>query len=141
MKVLAVRKDKRKKQSKISGGNETILLVEDDAAVRHATKTMLAEFGYLVLEAADGMEAQAVFAQHRDQINLLLCDLIMPKMNGKETRAGIMKLQPGIKTIFMSGYTSDIIARKGILEPGIHLLLKPLHPAALLAKIREVLDS
>jgi PAS domain S-box-containing protein len=141
LKPLEVQKDRRKKQAKIPRGNETILLVEDDAAVRQVTKTMLEEFGYTVLEAADGQEALAVFVQHRDQVRLLLSDLIMPKKNGRETCAGIMKLKPDIKTIFMSGYTSDIIARKGILDPGIHLLLKPLHPADLLAKIREVLDT
>ncbi|MEI6613278.1 MAG: PAS domain S-box protein [Chrysiogenales bacterium] len=141
LKQLAVQKNRRKQQVKIPGGNETILLVEDDDAVRHVTRSMLEEFGYTVLEAADGQEALAVFVQHRDQVGLLLCDLIMPKKNGKETRAGIMKLKPDIKTIFMSGYTNDIIVRKGILEPGMHLLLKPLHPAALLEKVREVLDS
>jgi PAS domain S-box-containing protein len=141
LKQLTVQKDRRKQQLEIPRGNETILLVEDDAAVRHVTRSMLEEFGYTVLEAADGQEAMAVFARHCDQVRLLLSDLIMPKKNGKETRAGIMKLKPDIKTIFMSGYTSDIIARKGILEPGMHLLLKPLHPAALLEKIREVLDS
>jgi PAS domain S-box-containing protein len=141
LKPQAVRKNRRRLQAKIPQGNETILLVEDDAAVRHVTRSMLEEFGYTVLEAADGQEALAVFEQNRERISLLLSDLIMPKKNGKETRAGIMKLKPDIKTIFMSGYTSDIIARKGILDPGIHLLLKPLHPAALLEKIREVLDS
>ncbi len=141
LKSLTVRKDKRRKKLKIPRGTETILLVEDDAAVRHATRAILEEFGYTVLEAADGLEALAMFEAHRDQVRLLLCDLIMPKKNGKETRAGIVKLQPNIKTLFMSGYTSDIIARKGILEPGMHLLLKPLHPTALLEKIRQVLDS
>jgi two-component system cell cycle sensor histidine kinase/response regulator CckA len=141
LKPLQVQKDRRRQQPVIPTGNETILLVEDDTAVRHVTRSMLEEFGYTVLEAADGQEALAVFKRHSEQICLLLSDLIMPKKNGKETRAGIMKLKPDIKTIFMSGYTSDIIARKGILEPGTHLLLKPLHPAELLAKIREVLDS
>jgi len=141
LKPQAVRKSRRRQQARIPQGKETILLVEDDAAVRHVTRSMLEEFGYKVLEAADGQEALEVFAQHCERISLLLSDLIMPKKNGKETRAGIMELKPDIKTIFMSGYTSDIIARKGILDPGIHLLLKPLHPAALLEKIREVLDS
>jgi len=138
---LAVRKSKRKKQAKIPRGDETILLVEDDAAVRHATKSLLEEFGYTVLEAADGMEALAVFAAHRDQVRLLVCDLIMPKLNGQETRAGILKLKPDVKTLFISGYTNDIITRKGILDPEVHMLLKPLHPAKLLEKIREILDS
>jgi two-component system cell cycle sensor histidine kinase/response regulator CckA len=141
LKPQLVQKDRRKMQTKIPRGDETILLVEDDAAVRHVTKSMLEEFGYTVLEASNGMEALELFKRYREQVQLLLSDLIMPKKNGKETRAEITKLKPDIKTIFMSGYTSDIIARKGFLEPGTQLLLKPLHPAALLRKIREVLDS
>jgi len=82
-----------------------------------------------------------MFEHNRDRIQLLLSDLIMPKMNGKETQTALMKMKPDLKTIFISGYTSDIIARKGIHEPGMHLLLKPLHPAALLEKIRAVLDG
>jgi PAS domain S-box-containing protein len=141
LKLHDVQKSRRRLQRKNPRGNETILLVEDDAAVRHATRSMLEEFGYNIIEAADGQEALAMFASNRERISLLLSDLIMPRKNGKETRAAIMKLQPDIKTIFMSGYTNDIIASKGILEPGMHLLLKPLHPAALLEKIRTVLDS
>ena len=141
LKPLTVQKDRRKKKPKIPGGDETILLVEDDAAVRHVSKSILEEFGYTVLEAADGVEALAVFEQHQDQVRLVLCDLIMPKKNGRETSAEIMKLKPDIKIIFMSGYPNDIIVRKGILEPKAQLLLKPLHPADLLMKIREVLDS
>ncbi|MCX6556391.1 MAG: PAS domain S-box protein [Candidatus Aminicenantes bacterium] len=138
---LAVRTSKRKKKQKIPRGDETILLVEDDAAVRHATRSVLEEFGYTVLEAADGIEALAIFAAQRDRIDLLVCDLIMPKINGQETRAGILKMKPDVRTLFISGYTNDIIASKGIADPGVHLLLKPLHPAKLLEKVREVLDA
>jgi two-component system cell cycle sensor histidine kinase/response regulator CckA len=138
---LAVRKSKRKRQPKIPRGDETILLVEDDAAVRHATRSVLEEFGYTVLEAADGVEAMAVFEKHRDRIDLLICDLIMPKINGQETRAGILKIKPDVRTLFISGYTNDIIARKGIEDPGVYLLLKPLHPAKLLEMVRQILDA
>ena len=141
LKPNPVLKSRRKLHMKIPRGNETILLVEDDAAVRQATRSMLEEFGYTVLEAVDGQDALAVFERNRDRIHLLLSDLIMPKKNGKETQVALNKLQPDLKAIFMSGYTSDIIAHKGIHEPGMHLLLKPLHPAALLEKIRQVLDE
>jgi two-component system cell cycle sensor histidine kinase/response regulator CckA len=136
-----VKKTARKKQDKIPAGSETILLIEDDAAVRQVTRSMLEEFGYTVLEAVDGIEAQTVFRQHQDRINLILCDLIMPKMNGRETFAEIQKMKTDVKVIFMSGYTSDIIAGKGIADSGGHLLLKPLGPAVLLKKIRDVLDG
>jgi DNA-binding NarL/FixJ family response regulator len=76
-----------------------------------------------------------------DRIHLVLCDLIMPKQNGRETLVEIRKLKPDVKAIFMSGYTADIIASKGITDPRMHLLLKPLHPAVLLKKIRSVLDE
>jgi PAS domain S-box-containing protein len=141
LKIEAVPKSRRKFQAALPRGSETILLVEDDSAVRQATRSMLEEFGYTVLEAGDGLEALAVFERNAERVQLLLSDLIMPKMNGKETQAKLLKAKPDLKTIFMSGYTSDIIARKGIHEPGMHLLLKPLHPAALLEKVRDVLDS
>ncbi len=141
LKLDAVLKSRHKIQKPIPRGSETILLVEDDAAVRHATRSMLEEFGYTVLEAEDGQDALTVFERHAERVRLLLSDLIMPKMNGMETQASLLKVKPDLKTIFMSGYTSDIIARKGIYEPGMHLLLKPLHPAALLEKVREVLDD
>ena len=141
LKEQKLKKSVRRKLEKIPSGSETILLVEDDASVRQVTRSMLEEFGYTVLEAADGIEAQSVFLGHRDQVRLILCDLIMPKMNGRETHDAIKKIRGDIKVIFMSGYTADIIAGKGLADSGIHLLPKPLNPATLLKKIRSVLDK
>ncbi|MCJ7525563.1 MAG: PAS domain S-box protein [Candidatus Aminicenantes bacterium] len=141
LKAQAVKKTARRKQEKIPTGSETILLIEDDAAVRQVTRSMLEEFGYAVLEAANGIEAQTVFQRQRDQVQLVLCDLIMPRMNGRETHAALQKIKGDIKVVFMSGYTADIIAGKGIADPGIQLLQKPLNPSTLLKKIRRVLDK
>ena len=109
-----MKKTTPKKQERIPTGSETILLIEDDAAVRQVTRSMLEEFGYSVLEAAEGIEAQEAFRRNRERIQLILCDLIMPKMNGRETFAAIQKIKSDVKVIFMSGYTSDIIAGKGV---------------------------
>jgi CheY-like chemotaxis protein len=135
------KKVERRKPDHIPTGSETILLVEDDAAVRQVTRSLLEEFGYSVLEAADGIAAQDIFRRERERIGLVLCDLIMPKLNGRETLAALLKMKKGIKVIFMSGYTADIIADKGIAEAGMHLLLKPMNPGVLLKKIRAVLDK
>jgi PAS domain S-box-containing protein len=135
------KKVQRRKPDHIPTGSETILLVEDDAAVRQVTRSLLEEFGYTVLEAADGIAAQDIFRRERERIGLVLCDLIMPKLNGRETLAALLKMKKGIKVIFMSGYTADIIADKGIAEAGMHLLLKPMNPGVLLNKIRAVLDK
>jgi PAS domain S-box-containing protein len=141
LKQQMAKKTARRKRDKIPAGNETILLIEDDAGVRQVTRSMLEEFGYTVLEAADGISAQDIFRRQQEQIGLVLCDLIMPKLNGRETLAEIQKIKNGVKAIFMSGYTADIIAGKGIADTGIHLLIKPLNPEVLLHKIRAVLDE
>ena len=135
------KKAERRKQDHIPTGSETILLIEDDPAVRQVTRSLLEEFGYVVLEAADGIAARDIFRQEQERIDLVLCDLIMPKLNGRETLAAIQKIKKGVKAIFMSGYTADIIADKGIADAGMHLLLKPLNPGVLLKKIRAVLDK
>jgi len=135
------KKAERRKQEKIPTGSETILVIEDDPAVRQVTRSLLEEFGYVVLEAADGIAAQDIFRSEQERIELVLCDLIMPKRNGRETVAAIQKMKRGVKAIFMSGYTADIIADKGIADVGMHLLLKPLNPGVLLKKIRAILDK
>ncbi len=122
-------------------GTETILLVEDDASVRLAIKAMLREFGYSVIEAVDGEDAVRTFRKNHDGIHLVLCDLIMPKMNGKETYEELKKIRPDIKALFVSGYTADIILQKGIHDEGINLIAKPLKLSNLLQKIRKVLES
>lgn len=125
----------------ISGGTETILLAEDDTMVREMTRDMLTEFGYTVMTAEDGSEAVGKFSAQSDTIDLLLFDLIMPRMNGQEAFDEIRKLRPGIKIIFFSGYAPEIIHQKVALTAGAHLLAKPTAPKKLLQLVRKVLDE
>ncbi len=126
--------------SEIKGGAETILLAEDSERVRKLEKTILEEFGYHVIEAADGNEAVRKFVENRELIQLLLFDVVMPGKNGKEAYDAIKREREGIKVIFMSGYTADIITKKGVLEGALNFLSKPCPPGELLKKVREVLD-
>lgn len=123
------------------GGTETILLAEDDEAVRKLSRIVLQEFGYTVIEAIDGEDAVAKFMQHKDSIRLLLFDLIMPKLNGKEACDVIRKVKPGMKAVFVSGYAPDIIQQKTPMDSDTHLLTKPISPTVLLGKVREALDG
>ena len=122
------------------GGTETILLAEDDTEVRTITTSMLTEFGYTVIEALDGNEAVEKFAEKRDTIKLVILDMIMPKKNGKEAYDAISAMAPGTKVIFMSGYASEMMKVKGILDTGMDFMTKPVSPRDFLMKIREVLD-
>ena len=124
----------------ITEGTETLLLAEDDAEVRKFTKYVLEESGYTVIEAEDGRDAVDKFIENKDNIQLLLLDVIMPGKNGKEVYDAIRKEKPGIKALFMSGYTANIIHKKGILDEGLDFVLKPVSPTQLLKKIRELLD-
>ena len=124
----------------IRGKGETILVAEDDPHVRKITVMSLQENGYTVIEAENGEEAAKRFVENKDTIAILLFDVIMPLKNGREAYEEIKKLDPDIKAIFMSGYTDDAISRKGILEEGVDFISKPLNPATLMRKIREVLD-
>jgi PAS domain S-box-containing protein len=125
----------------LRGGAETILVAEDDPSIRQLAKSVLEEFGYTVVEASDGEEAIEKIRAGQDRIKLLLLDVIMPKKNGKEVYDEAKKLVPGIKVLFASGYTADIIHRKGIVEEGQDFISKPLSPGELLKKIREVLEK
>ncbi|HTF99119.1 MAG TPA: PAS domain S-box protein, partial [Nitrospirota bacterium] len=122
-------------------GSETILLVEDDDSVRTMTKKVLEDFGYHVIEAADGETALQIFAEYRDQVDMLILDIIMPKKNGKETYDGMKAMKPGIKVLFTSGYTADIVEQKGIIDTGLDFIGKPSAPSLLLHKVRTVLDK
>jgi PAS domain S-box-containing protein len=122
-------------------GTETVLLAEDDEEVRTLTKTVLEDFGYKVIEAADGAEAVRKFMDNREKINLLVLDIVMPKKNGKEAYQEIKKARPDIKALFTSGYTADIVHKKGILETGLEFVLKPISPTEFLRKVRGVLDK
>jgi PAS domain S-box-containing protein len=122
------------------GGNETILLAEDDAGVRRLESTVLTQFGYDVIEAEDGQDAVDKFAANRDRIALILMDMIMPKKNGKEAYAEICRLKPGVRILYCSGYTAEFMQSRGVSEEGIDLITKPVQPMELLRKIREKLD-
>jgi polar amino acid transport system substrate-binding protein len=122
------------------GGTETILMAEDDAKVQQLLELTLRQFGYEVILAGDGQEAVERFLANRDTIHLLLTDLIMPKKSGKEAYDEIRRIQPGIKVLFISGYTADIIHSRGDLDDGIDLLMKPVNPLDLARKVREILD-
>ena len=122
-------------------GTETILLAEDDEQVRELTRSVLTEFGYTVIAAVDGADAVQKFVEFNENIDLLLFDLIMPKMNGKEALDEIRKIRPEIKAIFSSGYAPETIRQKAALANGAHLIAKPAPPLTLLQKVRSVLDE
>ncbi|MEK6678679.1 MAG: ATP-binding protein [Nitrospirota bacterium] len=130
-----------KKKAVHTGGTETILLAEDEIEVRRLVKTVLEEFGYKVIEAADGEDAVDRFMENKDEINLILLDVIMPKKNGREAYNKIKNISPDVKAIFISGYTEDIIKREDIFEMGLNFIAKPVSPSDLLEKIRQVLDK
>jgi CheY-like chemotaxis protein len=122
------------------GSSEVILLVEDEDMVRTLARTILVTSGYVVLEAHDGGEALAMSESHEGVIDLLLSDVMMPVLGGRELAERTAIGRPGMKVLFMSGHTPDAILREGIGK-GIAFLPKPFRPADLVYKVREVLDS
>jgi CheY-like chemotaxis protein len=124
-----------------SVGTETVLLVEDDAAVRALAREVLRRLGYIVLEAGSPSHAIAIAEDHVGPIDALLTDVVMPEMRGPELAARLGTIRPDAKVIYMSGYTGDAAVRHGLLEHGDAFLEKPFGPAALGKKMREVLDG
>jgi PAS domain S-box-containing protein len=122
-------------------GRETILLVEDETILRRLARQYLETQGYKILEAEDGAAALQIVAGHQGAIDLLLTDVIMPGMNGRELAAQIAKLLPDVRVLYMSGYTENAVGRDGMLDAGINLLQKPFSLPALKDRVREVLDS
>jgi two-component system cell cycle sensor histidine kinase/response regulator CckA len=120
-------------------GTETILLVEDEPAVRAVARQILARQGYTVLEAPDGPAALAMFAGG-GRVDLILTDVVMPGMSGRTLADQLATRWPGVRVLYMSGYTDDAIVRHGMLEPGLAYLQKPFRPDALVRKVREVLN-
>jgi PAS domain S-box-containing protein len=120
-------------------GTETVLVVEDQAEVRKLTLSMLASRGYQLLEAANGNEALSLVERYPSPIHLLITDVVMPGMTGRELAAQLLARRPSLKTLYTSGYTADTIVHQGVLDPGVAYLPKPFSPAQLAAKVREVL--
>ncbi|MEW6599765.1 MAG: PAS domain S-box protein [Nitrospirota bacterium] len=136
---VEMKKDKIPLQKKVKSA--TILVAEDESAVRDSIINILQEFGYKVIEAVDGQDAIVKFTEHKNEIQLLLLDVVMPKKNGKEVFEEIKRMAPGIKAIFTSGYTADVISRKNVLGKDVMFVSKPILPDQLISKIREVVDS
>ena len=122
-------------------GTETVLLAEDEIELRELTKRILEEYGYQVITAADGQNAIDEFKVHKNEIQLVLLDVIMPNKSGKEVYEEIKQIKSDIKVLFMSGHPAEVIHKQGILEKGFAYIKKPASPTKLLRKIREVLNE
>ncbi len=128
--------------SPLARGTETLLVVEDDDAVRHLAQGVLEAQGYQVLSAANGQEGLHLASDHAGSpISLVITDVVMPQMGGKVMAEWLKTMNPDLKILFTSGYTDDALAQHGVLEAGIEFLGKPYTPAALARKVRELLDS
>jgi PAS domain S-box-containing protein len=128
-------------ESPIPGGSETILLVEDEDVVRGLARKILEHAGYKVVEASCGKEAIRLCLERAEPIDLLLTDVVMPETSGKEVADRLTELLPGLRVLFMSGYTDEAIVHHGVLDSNVEFIQKPFTPAALVRKVRAVLDS
>ena len=126
---------------KVEPGTETILVVEDEANLRYLARQYLEKQGYRVIEAADGAVAMQIAVAHDGVIHLLLTDVIMPGMNGRELAQRISEIRPNVKVLYMSGYTENVIGHDGMLDASVRLLQKPFNLRDLKSKVREVLDA
>jgi CheY-like chemotaxis protein len=122
-------------------GNETVLLVEDEEMVREMAKEILEESGYQVLEAKHGQDALLVAEGYRGHIHLMLSDVVMPQMSGRELAEHLAPLRKDMKVLYMSGYTDDAIVHHGVLDEGMAFIEKPFTPNALAHKVRETLNT
>ncbi len=122
-------------------GSETVLVVEDDELIRKLVQKVLKANGYTVLVAGSGGDAEQVAGQHQGPIHLLMTDVVLPGLNGREVARRLTAARAGIRVLYLSGYTDDAIVHHGVLEPGVAFLQKPFAPTALSRKVREVLDS
>src|ERR1035441_4551653 len=122
-------------------GKETVLIVEDQQAVRGLARKMLQERGYHVLEASDGREARSIVRRHSGEIDLLLTDVVMPGMDGRTLSEQLRELRPNLKVILMSGHSEDVITERGVLASGLMYIQKPFTPDGLAVKVREALGD
>ena len=129
------------KQAPAQRGQETILLVEDEPDILNLTKMLLERQGYTVLAANTPGKAISLAGEHVGEINLLMTDVVMPEMNGRDLAKHLLALYPHLKCLFTSGYTADVIAHHGVLDEGVHFIQKPFSIKALAAKVREALDQ
>jgi CheY-like chemotaxis protein len=122
-------------------GHETILVCEDDPAIRQLTELLLREVGYRVLTARNGEDALNLVANHDGEIHMLVTDVIMPRMDGGKLAERLSADLPGLRVMFISGYTANVIAHHGVLEDGVEFLEKPFTRDRLLQRVRQVLDK
>jgi CheY-like chemotaxis protein len=125
----------------ITSGTGTILVAEDEAGVRQIMRRVLETRGYTVLTARDGGEAMAMAEGHRGTIDLLMSDVVMPDMNGRELARRLTAVRPTLQVLFLSGYTDDAIFQHGVLQPGVFFLQKPFSPGDLARKVQDVLAA
>jgi CheY-like chemotaxis protein len=122
-------------------GTETLLLVEDEDQVRRIVQAILEQQGYSVLTASNGAEALKLADRHGSKIQMLMTDVVMPHMSGRQLAEELTAIRPHLKVLYMSGYTDDAIVRHGLLDASLNFIQKPFDAASLARKVREVLDS
>ena len=122
-------------------GSETILLVEDEDMVRELSKEILQEYGYAVITAPNGQEGLRICNEFEGNIDLMITDVVMPQMSGRQLAESIGVVRPDTRVLYMSGFTDDAVVRHGVLDDGVCFIQKPFSPDALAAKAREVLDN
>lgn len=131
----------RDKETNVLSGKETILVVEDESAVRNLAVTALHQFGYKVLEAGSGTDALQVCRNLKKPVDLILTDVIMPNMSGPELVQQIRSTWKNVKALYMSGYTQNTITNHGTLKAGVDYISKPFRPQELVTMVRKVLDK